>query len=268
MTTLNTKTVVQHFQRRRDGVSGTAGGRNNGIAVENLLIIDAGNDIFHITFAGRRQNHFRNAGARQMDRQTFAVAPFAGVINQDGIVDAVLGVIHFLRAVGVDHLHFHTVGHKRLALFIDTNGAIERTVNRVAAQQRGALDQIIFSTALAYNHRAQAQVVTAAGFLDQQARHQTTDTAKAIQHHIAGWTGQFLVTTDQIGNLTADKFINRLPSRLAFGLVGNRNTASINMGRTQVQCSQRLNHRKGFKLRQFVLLDLTHKAVRLHDIQH
>ena len=52
----------------------------------------------------------------QVAAQALAVAPLAGVVDHDGVLDAVLGVVDLLRVVGVDDLDHGAVGDDGVVL--------------------------------------------------------------------------------------------------------------------------------------------------------
>jgi len=85
------------------------------------------------------------------------------------VLDAVLGVVHRSRIVGVDHLDQVAVGGDGVVLGIDMDGAVERAMYRITAQQAGTLDQVVLG-ALAHDDGPQAQAIAATGLLDQDAR--------------------------------------------------------------------------------------------------
>ena len=70
-----------------------------------------------------------------------------------------------------------------LFFLVDGDGAVEGAVHRVAAQQAGALDQVVVA-ALAHHDGAQPQLFAAAGVLDQDAGQQAADAAEAVEHDI------------------------------------------------------------------------------------
>src|SRR5690606_10408232 len=117
-------------------------------------------------------------------------------------------VVDRVRRVAVNDLHFIAVADQRLALLIDTDGAVERAVYGIALQQAGAFHQVVIGLALAHDDRTQTQRIAAAGFFDQQTRHQAADAAEAEQHDILRLADEFGVDADQVGNLLTHEIVN------------------------------------------------------------
>jgi hypothetical protein len=95
--------------------------------------------------------------------QTIGITPYTSVVDDQRVLDAVLGVVHFGRVLGVDHLDQVAVGADGVVGFINGDGAVERAMNRVTTQQAGALDQVVLG-AFADDDGAQTQAVAATGF--------------------------------------------------------------------------------------------------------
>src|SRR3989344_1905075 len=147
--------VIDCLQHRHDGVGGAGSGGHDLVVSGDFRVVDAVNDVLQLAFARRGQDNAGNARAGQVLAQAFGVAPYAGVIHQQGVLDAVLGVIHLGRVLRVDHLDQVTVGGDGVVFFVDDDGAVERTVYRVATQEARALGQVVLG-ALAYHDGAQA----------------------------------------------------------------------------------------------------------------
>ncbi len=64
--------------------------------------------------------------------QASFITPYARVVYDNRIVDTVLGIVDFRRAVGVDNLNWVTVTYDLAVFFINANSAFERAVNGVA----------------------------------------------------------------------------------------------------------------------------------------
>src|SRR5690606_40537351 len=99
---------------------------------------------------------------------------------------------------------------------IDMDGAVERAMYRIAAQQAGALDQVVLG-ALAHDDGTQAQAVAATGLLDQDARQQAADAAKAVEHYVGALVarGGGALAGD-FGQLLTDELVQG--AAIAFGL--------------------------------------------------
>lgn len=84
-------------------------------------------DVLQRTLARSGKDHAIDPRALQVLAEAFGVAPLAGVVDQQGVLDAVLGVVDRRRVVGVDHLDQVAVGGQRVVFFVDGDGAVERT---------------------------------------------------------------------------------------------------------------------------------------------
>src|SRR5690606_26305510 len=100
---LDAELLVDHVQRRRDRVGGAARRGNDLVFRGDLVIVDAEHDVLQIALAGRSQDDLGNARALEVFRQAFAVAPLAGVVDDDSAVDVIGGVVDRLGvAAGAD----------------------------------------------------------------------------------------------------------------------------------------------------------------------
>src|SRR5690606_18002467 len=114
--------------------------------------------------------------------------------------------------------------------------------------------------------RTQTQRIAAAGFFDQQTRHQAADAAEAEQHDILRLADGFGVDADQVGNLLTHEIVNGY-ARFFCVFIEYGDAAGVDVRGAQIQRGERLDDREGFEFGEFVLLDLTHGAVRLHDVE-
>jgi hypothetical protein len=169
-------------------------------------VVDAVHDVLQRALARRGQENPGNAGAREVLRQAFFVAPFARVVDNDGVVDAVPRVIDTGRVSGVDHLDERAIGEDGVILLIDGDRALERAVHRVAAQQTGTFHQVVGGTT-AHDDRTQAQALAAAAMFDQDAGQQPADATEAVEHDVG--TGAIVesVLADDVGEFTAQVFL-------------------------------------------------------------
>ena len=162
-------------------------------------IVDAVDDVLQIALARCSQQDAGNALGGQVLGQASLIAPAAGVVHHDGVVDAMCGVVNGGRVVRVDDLDQGAVGEDRAVFLINGDRAFEAAVDRVAAQQRSALDDVIIR-ALADHDGTQAQAVAAT--LDENASQQAADAAKAVEHYVL-W---FCVGCASLANLLAQFF--------------------------------------------------------------
>ncbi len=231
-------------------------------------MVDAMHDVLQLALAWCGQYNASDTRALEMLTQTFGVAPLAGVVHQQCILDAVLGVVDRGRIVGVDHLDQIAVGSDGVVLFIDGDGAIERTMHRVATQQAGALDQIVVG-ALAHDDGAQAQAVATTGLLDQDARQQPADAAEAVQHDVSALVpGSRVTLVGDLGQLFAHELLEA--AAVAGILVLGDQLAEIDRGGAEVHLAHGLEDLEGVMHRQlgFVGDAVTGETVRLEDGDH
>ena len=204
-----------------------------------------------------------------MQAQAIFVAPLTGVVDHDGVVDVVVGVVHLVRAIGVDHLDEVTVGDQRRVFFVYGDGAVERTMHGITAQQAGTLFQVVFGAALTNHDGTKAQVVTATGLLDQDAGQQTADTAKAVKDNVFGFVfGVCFGLAGVLANHRADFALQEFGEVATFFLEFNGQLADIHVGTAQFQLVHFLQDRQGVVNRQLAVLNLANKAVGTDDVDH
>src|SRR5690606_8198537 len=264
----DTVLVVDRLEHRHDGVGG-AGSRGDDLVVGgDFAMVDAMHDVLQLALARRGQYHAGNAWALEVLAEAFGVAPLTGVVHQQRVLDAVLGVVHRGRIVGVDHLDQVAVGSDGVVFSVDMDGAVERTMYRIAAQQAGALDQVIVG-ALAHDDGAQAQAVAATGLLDQDTCQQATNTAEAVEHHVSAFvTGSGGALVRHFGELFANELLEC--TAIAFGLELAYQLAQVDRSGAQVHFAHGLEDRVGLVDRQFRLVGLTvaSEAMRLENGDH
>ena len=204
-----------------------------------------------------------------MQPKALVITPLAGVVDDNGVVDAVLGVIHLVRAVGVDDLDVVAIGDDRLVFLVHRDGAAEGAVHGITAQQTGALFQVVLGAALADNDGAQAQVVPATGFFHEDPGQVPADPAEAVQHDVlglalAGHLGFLVVPVDH----RADRFTQEVLEALLIAhlVVLVRKLTNVDVGLAQVQAIQRLENRVGIVNIQLFRLNLAHESVCLEDV--
>ena len=89
-------------------------------------------------------------------------------------------------------------------------------MHRIGSKQGGALLEIAFATG-SHNDGAKPHDFTRTGSLDQQPGHQSTDSAKSVQHYVLGFLDRLLLLSIEISQLLLDEIINILRCR-SFGL--------------------------------------------------
>ena len=186
--------VIDDLEHWGNAIGGARCGGEDLIVIGNSGIVDAKDDVFNIALARRGQQHAGHALGLQVLGQAFLIAPNTGVIHQNGVVDAVLGVIDRGRVVGVDHLDLRAIGPDNLFFLVHADGAVEGTVDGIAAQEAGALDDVPFAL-IAHHNRAQAHAAVSGFASDEDAGKEAADAAKAVQHDI-GWVDVLAGTDD------------------------------------------------------------------------
>src|SRR5690606_22837067 len=260
--TVNAVGIIHYLQNRGNGVGGTGRGRQNLVRGVNIAVIDTVNDVFQIALARCGQQHPCRAIAVQVLRQAGFVTPHTGVVDDQGVFDAVLGIINFRRIVGVNNLDVVAVGDQCFVFGIDGQGAAEWTVNRITTQQGSALHQI-FAFTTTYHDGTQTQALTAAGFFNQDTRQQATDTTNTVQNHVAVFAVG-LGFANHFGQFSLQESFQILA--IAFVAVFYRQLAQINVRTADFHIAQRRQDRIGIVNRQLLLLHMTHKTVCLQNI--
>ena len=266
---LNAELITERLERRHDGVGGAARQGQNGVAVLHHAVVDAGHDVLDVALAGRGEDRLADARALQVLAETLAVAPFTGVVHQQRVLDAVLGVVDGRRIIRVNDLDVVAVGDDRVVFLVHGDGAGERAVHGIAAQQAGALLQVALA-GLADHHGLQAQAVAGAGLLDQQAGQQAADTAETVQHHV-GLARQIHLIVDRLAQLFADVVLDGQATAVL--LVLHRQLADVQAAGAQIELGHFLQDREGIDhgktaLEQLGVLDLLDEAMGLEDLDH
>ena len=179
--------------------------------------------------------------------QTGVILPHTGVVDNQRIADAVTGVIHLCRRVGVDHLDRITVDYQGIFIFENPNSAFKGTVDRIPPQQRSPLLQVVIIFALANHYGPQSQHITPAGLVYQNAGQQSANTAKAIENHILGLGQRLDIRPHNIPEFIADKFIDG--TAIANTLVLDHHLAQVEVGGTQLQLGNSFDHGCRIKFR-------------------
>ncbi|KWV86771.1 hypothetical protein PFLmoz3_03508 [Pseudomonas fluorescens] len=221
-------------------------------------------DVLELALARRGQHNAVDTRASQVLAQALGITPYAGVVHQQGVLDAVLGVIHLGRVLRVDHLDQVTVGGDGIVFFVNGDGAIERAVYRIATQQAGALGQVVLG-AFAHHDGTQAQAVAATGFLDQDARQQAADTAKAVQHHIGAFAGGSVLLANHIGHFFTHELLGGAASAFFAEFVGQ--LAQVYRSRAELELAHGFEQRECFVDGEFAVVGgaMARKAVSFEN---
>ena len=135
VSTLDAIVVIDNFEHWGDGIGGAGCGGDNGIVRGDIGVIDAIDHVFEVTLAGRGEHDAGATRGLEMLLQPGLVPPPTGVVDHDGVGDAIVGVVDAGRVVGVNDLDFGAVGPNDVVFLIDGDGAVEGAVHGVPAQQ-------------------------------------------------------------------------------------------------------------------------------------
>ena len=156
VTVLDAEFVVDDFEHWGNRVGGTRRCRQDRVAVFNSGVVDTVHNVLDVTLTGRSEDDFANTLGLQVLAQALFIAPATGVVNNNGVLDAVFGVVHCRWVGRVNDLDENPVGQDGVVFLVDSDRAVELTVYRVTAQKRGTLDDVVF-TVLADHNCAKAQ---------------------------------------------------------------------------------------------------------------
>src|SRR5699024_6625242 len=110
VTVVNAVLVVDDFQDRGNRVGGTGSSRQDRVFCGDVIGADAVDNVFHVPFTRGGQNNLGSALGLQVLTQTFFIAPYTGVIDNDGVVDTIFSVVDFGWVRGVDDLDLGAIG--------------------------------------------------------------------------------------------------------------------------------------------------------------
>ena len=260
--------LVRHGLQRRDDRVGGAGRAGKDLLVRlDHVVVDAVDDVGHVTLARSGQNDLGNTGAKVL-REALTVAPLAGVVDEDGVLDAVRRVVDLGRVAGVDHLDLVAVGDDRAVRLVNGDRALELAVDGVTAQQRRALDQVLDGPAAAPadDDGAQAQAVAGAGLLDEQTGDEAADATEAVEDDVPGLATLDLVGTRGTGYGFGGELLHR--EAAVVGAVRLGEQAEVDLGRTEIKGGQSLKERQRVGDREFHTGDLPGEPVGLEDADH
>ena len=92
-----------------------------------------------------------------------------------------------------------------MILFIDSDRALEATMNGIPAQQTGTAVQVE-NRVLRWpeNHRLSHQILTTTNFLNQQPGRQSADTTKPIDHNVHRLVSNGVGSANDMGTFASD----------------------------------------------------------------
>ena len=233
----NAKLLVHHLQNRNNGVGGAGGCRKDFQLRSDHGFVHAHDHVGN-AFSGCRQEHLGSTLGGQVAAQGGFVPKCAGVVNHQGVVDAVCGVVNFFRTACGNQVNGSSIHHQGLVFHVGLYGARKCTVHGVHAEQGGALfnRQRI---AAAGNNGAQPQLLALAFLSQQLPSDQTANAAKSVQHHIHGLV--CMVGFGKGGQFSCQETV-ALQVGGTFALPFYRQTTNVNAGRGEVHTAQSLGH--------------------------
>ncbi len=136
-------------------------------------------------------------------------------------------------------------------------------MDRVAAQQAGALGEVVVRTA-ADHDRAQAQAVPAAGLFDQEAGQEPADAAEAVEDDVGAGAVVAAALAHNLGEFLAEELIQR--GAVALGAVLLREAGNIDGCGAELQLGQGIQQRGGLLEAEFFFAHPAREAVCLEDV--
>jgi hypothetical protein len=227
----------------------------------DVALVDAVNDVLDVALARCGQDHLGGARALQVLAEAFLVAPHAGVVDDQRILDAVLGVVDFRRRIGVDHMDVVAVGDDGVLVFIDRDRAAEGAMNGIAAQKAGAFFEIAFLAA-AHDDGAQAHLVAGPNAFDHHAGQQASNAAETVKDNVL----RLLQDGGFAGVDAGELLFNQGLGIAACFHVAVAQLAEVDAGGGEIHFQHRLDDLKALGNVQLLAGDLQGVAVGLDDL--
>ena len=136
-------------------------------------------------------------------------------------------------------------------------------MDRVAAQEAGTFEEVI-GGALAHDGGPEAELLTAAGLLDEEAGQKAADATETVEDDVLGLVEDGADPGVDAGQLPVH--IGLGGQSAAFGGIVVGQLAQVDAGRSQVQLADGFQQGKGVHDRQLIVEDLPGEAVGLEDI--
>ena len=197
--------VLQHdLEAGHDGVGGAAGSREDLFVLKvECVLVDTINDIRDVALAGSGEQHLADTLGLEVTRQRLTIAEGARIVDEQGIVDAIFGVVEVLWVLGFEEEDLLSVDHHGVFALDGGAHTVEVTVHRVGTEQVDTLGDVL-RRVLTGDDGAHTQSVATASHLRHFAAEDTTDTTEAVEddilHLVAAWHG-----IDDVAELVADK---------------------------------------------------------------
>src|SRR5699024_1795491 len=228
-------------------------------------VVDAEDEVLDVALARCGEQRACNTLGLQVLAQALTVAPHTGVVDDDGVVDAVLGVVDLGRLVGVDDLDRGAVGPDDVVLLVDPNGAVEAAMDGVAAQQGGTLLQVVLGV-LTDDDGTQARAGLLGALGEQNAGQEAADAAEAVEDDVGGRA--VTAGADDVGELLLEELIDggSVSEIATLVLECGGQGAKVRGDGVQVELCDALEDRHGVRDRQVVVDDATCEAVLLQNV--
>src|SRR5699024_5518583 len=143
VTVVDAVLVVDDFQNRGNRIGSTGSSRDDGVFRGDVVGVDTEDNILQVALTRSGQHDLGSALGLEVLAQTFFIAPYTSVVHNNGVIDAVFGVVEGGWVRCVDDLDLGAISRDGIGFFINFNGAVKRTMHRVAAQQGGTLDDVV-----------------------------------------------------------------------------------------------------------------------------
>ena len=255
--------LVERREHRGDRVRRARGGRQDRVVLPDRVAVDPVDDVLDPARSGGREQDAGDALRAQVLPEPGLVAPAAGVVHDDRVVDPVGRVVDRCRVVGVDHADEGAVREDRLLLLVDLDRALERPVDGVAPQEARALAQVGVA-ALAHDDRPQPQAGADARVRDEDAGDEPPDPPEAVEDDVG--RARRLRPHD-LRELGAEEVGERLGLVLpAQRIEALRQPRDVDRDRTEAEAGQRLEDREGLRRIEHVVAREAGEAVGLEDV--
>ncbi len=101
MTIFNVESIVHDLEYGDNGVGGATRSGENPFTFRNVIIVHTVDDIGDVSLAGRGQDDLGNAFRLKMLFKPPAIRPNPGVIEDNCVVNRVLGIIHIFWGIRI-----------------------------------------------------------------------------------------------------------------------------------------------------------------------
>ena len=131
---VDSEDIIYNLQNRGDCIGGAGSRSNDSLVGGYLVVVDSINNVWQLALTRCRELNLGGALALQVLRQSLLITPTTGVIDDQGAVDAIGGVVDGGWTVGVDHTNWYSVSDYRVIVLVNRDGALERSMHRISAK--------------------------------------------------------------------------------------------------------------------------------------